>query len=161
MLQIPILVLFNAFYVRRLHLRVRQSDQSVLLCNDMLSVSERMWDSCCYSVTCTCGPASLAWYLSTTSSWTASLTTFKVRWINHSINGDYMTYTAEFLWNILPHPDSPWVRFSVFLWHRHCPGGHLPHPSGSVLFRSFPSRLLIPWPGLLCRYLRVSVLWQM
>lgn len=154
MLQIPILVLFNAFYVRPLQLTVSQSPP-VFQCNHTLSVSVRMWDSCCYSVTCTCGPASSALYSSTTSSWMASLTIFRVRWtIKVIIKGDCMNSRAESLWDILHRPQLMcWFSISAvfcFSCIRHCTGGHLPHPSGSLLLCSFPGGLLIPGPFSSC-----------
>lgn len=158
MLQIPILVLFNAFYVRHLQLTVGRSlgqsvgqSPPVLQCNHTLPVSDRMWGSCCCSVTCTCGPASSALYWSTTSSWMASLTIFKVRWtVKVIIKGDCMNSRAESLWDILPRPQPMcWFSISAVFCSsciRHCTGGHLPHPPGSLLLCSFPSGLLIPGP---------------
>lgn len=114
-----------------------------------LSLSERTWDSCCYSVTCTCGPASSVLYSSTTFSWMASPTIFRVRWtIKVMIKVPaWIKGLSHCGTSFLVHSwgaDSPSLLFSAFLAIRHCTGGHLSHPSGSVLFCSFPSGLLIP-----------------
>lgn len=76
MIQIPILVLFNAFFVRLL----KHFDIYVVTISfcPKVSVLDRMWALCCYSVTCTSGPASSVLFWSTTSLWMASLITFRV-----------------------------------------------------------------------------------
>lgn len=93
-----------------------------------LHLFSRMWDLCSCSVTCIFGPASLVWLWSTTFSWMASLTTFRV------------SCCAWFA--LLCRISRIRLNSNLCFLFRDCFGGGLPHSTGVVLFRPIAPRLL-------------------